>query len=126
MPRPVVALLVVAMLAGKPATAGPLESLERERAALLALLLDPAVEADARADRAAPILRRLVDLERMVLRDPAGAATAGGLAGRALADYDLTFLAHASVERDVTPLDLWLERLGISSERLAAARVGRR
>lgn len=113
-----------AMLIAGPAAAGPLENLERERAALLSTLLDPALEPEGRQARAGPALRRLVDLERMVLRDPRAAT--GILASRAFADYDLTFLAHASVERGVAPLNLWLDRIGLSSDRLLAARVGRR
>jgi hypothetical protein len=125
--RPVVsATFAVLLLAPLPAVSGPLENLERERAALLTTLLDPALDPDGRQERAGPALRRLVDLERMVLRDPRAAAGAGALANRAFADYDLTFLAHASVERGVSPLDLWLDRLGLSSDRLLAARIGLR
>lgn len=120
------AAAAAAAVATGPATAGPLENLERGRAALLSALLDPALDPDGRQARADPALRRLVDLERMVLRDPRAAAGSGGLANRAFADYDLTFLAHASVERGVSPLDLWLDRLGLTSDRLLAARVGRR
>lgn len=119
-------LLIVLAVTAAPATAGPLENLERERAQLLATLLDPALDPETRQARSAPGLRRLVDLERMVLRDPKVAAEAGPLARQAFADYDLTFLAHASVERGVAPLDLWLSRLGLSGDRLTAARVGRR
>lgn len=112
------------MLAAAPAAAGPLENLERERAVLLSTLLDPALDPESRQARTNPALRRLVDLERMVLRDPRAAT--GTLAARAFADYDLTFLAHASAERGVAPVDLWLDRIGLSSSRLLAARVGRR
>jgi hypothetical protein len=131
MPRPDIAplaaiLLVAVSVATAPAAAGPLENLERERAALLSTLLDPALHPDDRQSRVTAALRRLVDLERMVLRDPRAAAESGALANRAFADYDLTFLAHASVERGVSPLDLWLGRLGISTDRLLTARVGRR
>ncbi|MEQ8813603.1 MAG: hypothetical protein RLO51_18245 [Thalassobaculum sp.] len=119
-----VAALLLALAAG-PAAAGPLETLERERAALLSTLLDPALDPGDRQARADASVRRLVDLERMVLRDPP-AAGSGAVANRAFADYDLTFLAHASVERAMAPLDLWLDRLGVSADRLLAARVGRR
>lgn len=127
MPRPTLAVAAAAALAAAaPAAAGPLENLERERAALLSTLLDPALDPDGRQARVDPALRRLVDLERMVLRDPRAVAATSSLARRAFADYDLSFLAHASVERGVSPLDLWLDRLGLSSDRLLAARVGRR
>lgn len=114
------------ILLAAPALAGPLENLERERAALLSTLLDPGVAPDGRQARVEPALRRLVDLERMVLRDPRSAAESGALAARAFADYDMTVLAHASIEKGVAPLDLWLGRLGLSGDRILAARIGRR
>ncbi len=98
--RRLMPVLATAWLAGTTAAAaGPLETLERERAQILAALLDPALDPDTRPARTDPALRRLVDLERMVLRDPRAAAGSDGVAQRAFADYDLTFLAHASVER---------------------------
>jgi hypothetical protein len=130
MSRAVPAFLLLAALAGAgatvPAAAGPLENLERERAILLATLLDPAVDIETRRDRADLAIRRLVDLERMAMRDPGVAGDTGAVARRAFADYELTFLAHASIERGMTPLALWLERLGLTGDRLLAARVGRR
>lgn len=107
-----------------PAVAGPLENLERERARLVLTLLDPAIDADARHAEAERSRRRLVDLERIALRDPAVRTDTGQAARRAFADYDLTFLAHASIEKGLVPLDLWLERLGVTSARLMAARPG--
>lgn len=117
--------LTLAMFAG-PAAADPLESMERERARLITTLLDPDREAHARLAEADTIRRRLIDLERIALRDPETATDTRPIARRAFADYDLTFLAHASVERDMAVLDLWLDRLGLSTGRIMAARVGRR
>jgi len=109
-----------------PLAADPLESMERERARLIATLLDPDREAHARLAEADAGRRRLVDLERIALRDPGTETDTRPIARRAFADYDLTFLAHASIERDMAVLDLWLDRLGISTARIMAARVGRR
>ena len=125
--RRLIPVLATAWLAGAAAAAaGPLDTLERERAHFLAALLDPALDPDARRARTEPALRRLADLERIVLRDPRPASGSDGVAQRAFADYDLTFLAHASVEKGVSPLDLWLDRLGLSSGRVLSARIGRR
>lgn len=118
----IAAVAWVAMTA--PALAGPLENLERERARLVLTLLDPAIDADIRHAEADRSRRRLVDLERIALRDPAVRTDTGRVARRAFADYDLTFLAHASIEKGLVPLDLWLERLGVTSARLMAARAG--
>jgi hypothetical protein len=109
-----------------PAAAGPLENLERERAILLRTLLDPDLDLESRARKAAASERRLVDLERMVLRDDSLSRSPSAAAARAFADYDLTFLVHAAVEGNRPVLDHWLSRLGLSSSALLAARAGRR
>ncbi|MDF1794305.1 MAG: hypothetical protein P1U88_20500 [Thalassobaculaceae bacterium] len=114
------------LTAGGPAAADPLENMERERARLIATLLDPDKEANGRLAEAQVARRRLVDLERIALRDPKTAADTRPIARRAFADYDLTFLAHASIERDMAVLDLWLDRVGVSTARIMGARVGRR
>ena len=69
---------------------------------------------------------RLVDLERMVLRDD-------GLRGRntpavraAFENYDLSFLVHASIEKNRSLIDHWLEQLGVTTNSLMSARIGRR
>lgn len=111
---------------GAAAVADPLETMERERARLIATLLDANLEPTGRAADAETGRRRLIDLERIALRDPATATDTRPIARRAFADYDLTFIAHASIERDMAVLDLWLDRLGISTARLQAARMGRR
>ncbi|WPZ32202.1 hypothetical protein T8K17_13220 [Thalassobaculum sp. OXR-137] len=123
---PFVLAVLLFLIPGGAASADALESLERERARLLVTLLDPDREAAARQSAVEVARRRLIDLERIALRDPKTAADTRPIARRAFADYDLTFLAHASLERDMAVLDLWLERVGLSTARIMAARVGRR
>lgn len=108
------------------AFADPLENMERERARLIVTLLDPDMDAHGRLAEADNARRRLVDLERIALRDPKLETDTRPIARRAFTDYDLTFIAHASIERDMAVLDLWLDRLGVSTARTMAARVGRR
>lgn len=110
----------------RPAAAGPLETMERERARLIGTLLDADKGTHGRLAEAETSRRRLVDLERIALRDPETEIDTRPIARRAFADYDLTFLAHASIERDMAVLDLWLDRVGLSTARVMAARVGRR
>lgn len=122
------ALLIgcAATMLAAPAAAGSLENLERERAHLISILLDPALSAERRAVDAELAQRRLVDLEAMVMRDPKVREDRRPIARRAFADYDLTFLGHAALEREISPLDLWMERIGLTSGRVLSARVGRR
>ena len=57
----------------------------------------------------------------------------GSLKGRntpavrtAFQNYDLTFLVHASIEKNRTLIDHWLEQVGVTTNSLMSARVGRR
>ncbi len=117
--------LFVAVLAG-PAAAGTLENLERERAMLIETMLAPELSVVERQVKIEEAKRRLLDLERLVLRDDSLTGRATPTIRRAFASYDLTFLAHASAEADRAPIDLWLEQIGVSTESLMAARRGRR
>ena len=40
--------------------------------------------------------------------------------------YDLTFLVHASIEHNRALLDHWLHQVGVSTQSLMNARIGRR
>lgn len=119
-------LAVVAVIASTPAFAGPVENLERERARLLSTLMQGDLTPEE-ADRQALVsTRRLVDLERMVLRDDSVANDRSAATRRALANYDLTFLVHASTEANRTILDHWMASMGLTTDALQNARPGRR
>ena len=65
-------LALLAGLAGlgaQAALAGTLENMERERALVVETLLDPELGPGERHTRVETVQPRLVDLERMVLRD---------------------------------------------------------
>ena len=118
--------LVAALAAAGGAQAGSLENLERERALLVQTMLDPALNAEERAAKIGSAQHRLVDLERMVLRDVRLRGKNTPVVRRAFQDYDLTFLVHAAVERERGLVDHWLDELGVSSEAVMAARKGSR
>lgn len=103
-----------------------LENLERERAALLNILLDKNLSVEQRIQKQTSIYRRLVDVERMVLRDERIANGDKTLIKRAFANYDLTFLVHASAEKNAAPLPHWLNQMGISQQAIDKGRVGQR
>ncbi len=108
------------------AQAGSVENLERERAVLIEAFLDPAADPATRSARVAQSSRRLLDLERQVLRDDALLGRNTPTVRRAFANYDLTFLVHAGAERGLPLIDLWLAEIGVSTDTLMTARVGRR
>lgn len=108
------------------AQAGTLENLERERADVISTILDPNVTAEDRQRKLSRARHRLVDLERMVLRDNKLKGKNTPIVRVAFKNYDLTFLAHAAVEKELTLQDQWLDQIGVSTASLMNARVGRR
>ncbi len=108
------------------AQAGTIENLERERAIMVETLLAPNITAEERQAKIANYQRRLVDLERMTLRDKSLEGDTKPVVRKAFENYDLTFLVHAAVEKNATIVDHWLEQIGISTHSLMSARMGRR
>ncbi|HSR55396.1 MAG TPA: hypothetical protein VLN73_04105 [Alphaproteobacteria bacterium] len=108
------------------AKAGSLENLERERAMLMQALLSGDLSPKERQGKIALSRNRLIDLERMVMRDKKLVGHNTPAVRAAFENYDLTFLVHASIERDRALLDHWMHQVGVSTESLMNARVGRR
>ena len=101
-----------------------LKNLERERSSLISLLLDTKLSADQRNLKLASKTRRLVDLERMVLRDSRLEGNTHTLVRRAFKDYDMTFLAHASVEQKKYVSGHWFDLVGLSTASILNAKKG--
>jgi hypothetical protein len=100
--------------------------MERERALLIDTLLAPDLSPAERQGKVEISRRRLVDLERIVLRDNSLTGRNTPTVRRAFDNYDLTFLVHAAAEKNVTILDNWLEQAGLTTQSLMGARRGRR
>lgn len=117
-------LMFVAAIGG--AAAGTLENMERERAILLETILSGDMNAAERENRIQVAKTRLVDLERMVLRDKKLIGRNTPAVRAAFNNYDLTFLIHASTEKSRSVADHWLGEIGVSTTALMNARMGRR
>ncbi len=113
-------------LATGPAQAGTLENLERERAIFIDSMLDPEATPVERIEKVRISQRRLIDLERMVLRDSSLTGRNTPTVRRAFENYDLTFLVHASSENNASAIDAWLAQIGITTQSLMSAKMGRR
>ena len=123
---PVGALIAAVVIAfSAPVRAGTLANMERERAQLIDAILDAEITPADRQVRLETAQRRLIDLERMVLRDDGLIGRNTPHVRRAFANYDLTFLVHAAAEKNLIVADAWLEQLGISTQNLLAAKAGR-
>lgn len=121
----VLTVAAMALTAGA-AKADTLDNLERERAQLIEAFLDPGLAPADRQARVEAEQRRLVDLERMVLRDDSLKGRNTPTVRKAFSNYDLTFIVHASLEKKVALVDTWLDQVGVSTNSLMAARKGRR
>jgi len=119
-------IAITTIAAASPVWAGTLANLERERAHLIQALLDVEITPADRQTRLETAQRRLIDLERMVLRDDGLIGRNTPHVRRTFSNYDLTFLVHASAEKNLTVADAWLEQLGISTQSLMSAKAGRR
>ncbi len=126
---PILAGLAAAILAtglAAPASAGTLENMERERAIMIETMLSGDIDNAQRQGRMEIARTRLVDLERMVLRDKSLVGKNQPLVRAAFDNYDLTFLVHASVEKNRSVADHWLSEIGLSTQAVMNARSGRR
>ena len=117
---------LVSALSIDEAPAGTLENLERERALTIETILDPALDASEREGKLQLARARLVDLERMVLRDDSLKGRNTPSVRKAFENYDLTFMVHASVEKNRSLSENWMEQIGMTTQSLMAARLGRR
>ena len=109
-----------------PTQAGSLENMERERALLLNSMLTSELTPETRQAKVEISRNRLIDLERLVLRDKSLVGKSTPAVRAAYENYDLTFLVHASTEHNRTLLDHWLSQVGVSTESLMNAQIGRR
>ena len=119
-------LAVAGVMATGAAQAGTLENLERERAILVETLLSPSLTPEERQDKVAVSKHRLVDLERMVLRDQSLVGKNRPVVRKAFENYDLTFIVHSAIESNQVLIEHWLDQIGVSTNTLMNARVGRR
>lgn len=108
------------------AEAGTVENMERERAILIETLRSADLEAGERANQVEISRHRLVDLERMVLRDDSLKGRNTPTIRRAFANYDLTFMVHSASEQQISVLDTWLAQLGLTTQTLMSTSQGRR
>ena len=120
----VLAIWASTLMAGH-AQAGSIENLERERTILVDNMLTPEMTPAERQTKMVIAKRRLIDLERIALRDKSLVGRNTAAISRAFANYDLTFIVHASVEKGLSLADHWMEQVGITQQDVLSA-VSRR
>jgi hypothetical protein len=121
-----IALLVASAGIAANAQAGSVENMERERAIMLQTMLDPNMSHEERHSKSELSQKRLIDLERIVLRDKSLAGRNTPIVKRVFSDYDTSFLVHSAAEKNLSVTDHWFEQLGLSAKSLMAASRRRR
>lgn len=121
-----IALLIANAGAAASAQAGSIQNMERERAIMLQTMLDPNMTHEERHSKSTISQRRLIDLERIVLRDKSLVGRNTPIVNRIFSNYDTTFLVHASAEKNLNVTDHWFEQMGLSTKSLMAASRRRR
>jgi len=121
-----VALLIANAGVAASAQAGSIQNMERERAIMLQTMLDPNMTHEERHSKSTISQRRLIDLERIVLRDKSLVGRNTPIVNRIFSNYDTTFLVHASAEKNLSVTDHWFEQMGLSTKSLMAASRRRR
>ena len=124
--KSVLTAIILVLVTVSQAFSGTLENLERERAITLGAILDASLSMEQRHNKITSVKSRLIDLERMVLRDKVLGGRNTPNVRRAFENYDLTFMAHASAEHKLTYTDNWLNQIGVSTESLMASQVRQR
>ena len=127
--KTILIITTIASLLSTPAFANSLfslENLERERAALLSAQLDSSLDLNQRQKKVQSIYRRLVDIERMVLRDDRVTSSNSPLAQNAFDKYELTFLVHSSAEKNLPTLSHWMSELHLTTATILSANAGHR
>ena len=108
------------------AQADSLKNLERERSLTLITLMDANLSPVQRQKHLNAAKPRLLDLERIVLRDKKNIGRNTPTVRKAFQNYDLTFMVHAAAENNLILADNWLNQLGVSTETLMASKVRQR
>ena len=121
-----IALFVASASITATSQAGSVENMERERAIMLQTMLDPNMTHEERHSKSTLSQRRLIDLERIVLRDKSLSGRNTPIVKRIFSNYDTSFLVHASAEKNLSITDHWFEQLGLSGKSLMAASRRRR
>ena len=124
----VISLMAISIttVQAKPNPLFTLENLERERAVFLNNLTTTTLTTYDREQQGNHLLKRLIDMERMVLRDDRIAQSNSVMAKNAFKNYELTFLVHAGSESKKSPMAHWLHTLNITTEHIQKSQSGAR
>ena len=115
--------VILSFIICSQANANSIDTLERERAKTLNLILDKSISIGERKKRLEISKMRLLDLERMTINDKNINKNPNHRTIKAFENFDLTFLVHSSLEKEKPISVTWLEKIGFTTENLMSTRV---
>ena len=118
--------VILSFIICSQANANSIDTLERERAKTLNLILDKSISIGERTKRLEISKMRLLDLERMTINDKNINKNPNHRTIKAFENFDLTFLVHSSLEKEKPISVTWLEKIGFTTENLMSTRVTRK
>ena len=118
--------ILLSIIICSQAKANSIDTLERERAKTLNLILDKSISIGERKKRLEISKMRLLDLERMTINDKNINKNPNHRTIKAFENFDLTFLVHSSLEKDKPISLIWFEKIGLTTENLMSTRVTRK
>ena len=108
------------------ANANSIDTLERERAKALNLVLDKNISIGDRKKNLQKSKMRLLDIERMTINSKDINKNPNYQTIKAFENFDLTFLVHTSLEKGKSISITWLEEIGLTTENLMNTRITRK
>ena len=108
------------------ANANSIDTLERERAKVLNLVLDKNISIGDRKKNLQKSKMRLLDIERMTINSKDINKNPNYQTIKAFENFDLTFLVHTSLEKGKSLPITWLEEMGLTTVNLMNTRVTRK
>lgn len=118
--------LILSLTVCSYANANSIETLERERAKILNLVLNKSISISERKKKIEQTQMRLLDLERITINSKNINKNPSYQTIKAFENFDLTFLVHSSLENNKSLSVMWFEKLGLTTENLMNTRVSRK
>ncbi|MDC3141309.1 hypothetical protein OBA40_08150 [Alphaproteobacteria bacterium] len=101
-----------------PVFASSIENMERTRASLIKVILDPNLNFEKKETQLTDLKLKLLDKERIVINDKKIIQNPNRHTIRAFEEYELSFLVHASIEKNINVPSHWFNELDITTSSL--------
>ena len=101
-----------------PVFASSIEDMERTRASLIKVILDPNLNLEKKESQITDLKLKLLDKERIVINDKKIIQNPNRYTIRAFEEFDLSFLVHASIEKSINIPSHWFNEIGITTSNL--------